>query len=431
MARKGGGGLAFSRNESLGLIRGGLIVVTLAAIAWSLNVRSACAQKGGLAGKRNEITKMLRDKEITDSVLFDGFFKEYFLKQFVKPTTPYSLDDLHKVRAHLKIYLVTGKTGAAHDRLNELVLEQLTKVVLSRESFGEYDSAIRYNAMLTLGELNDEDTPEGKPWSRPLDSVLLRAVTSKSLRDYLKVGALIGIERYATAKAIAPAKATEVSKVMFDLVKQSDPPADRDPAVHAWIRRAAAQVLVSLGTLGPDNNVIQALTGILMSPQARPTVRCEVAQLLGQLKYPVNAKVDYQSLANYVGHETLELCKREIDSAKADNRPASRRMLAYVLSSASLGLEGNDGKGGLWAAAAAAPDSQKFIDTLRAKVKSLAASLDDSDSDPDPLPATALAELQSTLVPLPADKEKEAKQATDEAKPAAAQAAAGAAKVGR
>jgi hypothetical protein len=201
------------------------------------------------------------------------------------------------------------------------------------------------------------------------------------------------------------------------------------------MRRIAAHVLVSLGTLGPDNTVISALTGILMNPQARPTVRCEVAQLLGELKYPVNAKVDYQAIANYVGHETLELCKREIDSAKADNRPPSKKMLAYVLNSASLGLEGNDGKGGLWAAAAATPDSQKFIDTLRGKVKSLSSTLASADSETEPLPSSALADLQGVLLPVPADKE--AKQAdapvkpADGAKPAGDQAAASAKKVDR
>ena len=425
-----------SRTEQLGLLRTTLIIATTAAVVGLLNVRQVCAQKGGLSAKTSEVKKMLRDKELTDAALFETYFRTFFLKQFVTPTIPgFSLDDLHRVRSQLRIFLNGGKDGPPHERLNELIYEQLTKVVTSRENYGEYDSAIRYNAILTLGELNETD-PDGKPWAKPLDTFLVRVMTSKA-KDYLKVGALVGIERYAAAKAISPAKRAEISKVMFDLVQQKEPPDGRDPAVHVWMRRSAAQILVSLDALGPDNSVVQALTTILMNPQARPTFRCEVAQLLGELKYPVNAKVDYQAIANYVGHETLELCKREIDSAKADNRPPSKKMLAYVLSSASLGLEGNDGKGGLWAAAAATPDNQKFIDTLRGKVKSLSTTLASSDSDTEPLPSSALADFQGALMPLPADKEKEAQQAApagkpaDGAKPAAAQAAAGAKKVDR
>jgi hypothetical protein len=127
-----------------------------------------------------------------------------------------------------------------------------------------------------------------------------------------------------------------------------------------------------------------------------------MALFLGQLKYPAGAKFDFQGWANSVGREVVEVCKQEVASAKP-----SRRLLAYVVTSASIGLEGTDGKSGLLAAAAALPEQQKFIETLRSKIKPLSTTLDD-DADDAALASdllTNLAALESELAPPPAAKE--------------------------
>ena len=48
--------------------------------------------------------------------------------------------------------------------------------------------------------------------------------------------------------------------------------------------------------------------------QARPTLRCDVATFLGQIKFPAGSKTDYQALANLVGHQVVELAKQELDA---------------------------------------------------------------------------------------------------------------------
>ncbi|HEX3725147.1 MAG TPA: hypothetical protein VHV08_02850, partial [Pirellulales bacterium] len=362
---------------------------------------------------------------------FDDFFNKYFLAQFAS-NTPAIHDNLPRLRSKLKLYFNSGKWSPAHDHLNELVLKKMTDIVVGRG--GQLDSTSKFNAMLALGELSEGSSGEGakpKPWDKPF-SILLGALKSAKTLDYVKMAALVGLERYAAAGAIPQSKIADVTKTMVELVKQQEPPSDRDLAAHNWMRRSAGQILASLGNPGPDNSVVSALTSVIIDPKTRPSVRCDMVQCLGQLRYPPGAKVDFQSLANSVGHETLEICKHELESAKAAHRAPSRRLLSFVLGSALLGLEGSDGKGGLLAAAAATPDNQKFIETLRGKVKTLSTSLEDSELPEGSPDFEVLKDLESALVPVPAAKAEKQAAVPAAAGPeaAAAHAAAGATKVG-
>jgi hypothetical protein len=146
----------------------------------------------------------------------------------------------------------------------------------------------------------------------------------------------------------------------------------------------------------PDPAVIDALASVVRDPKARPAMRCDMVQALGQLKYPPGGKTDVKGLANSVGHETLDLCKAELETAESAKRDPSRRLMSYVLASSMLGLEGRDGRGGLLAGASA--DNQKFIDDLRAQVKALQTSVDGGEVK---LTADMLTDLEGALEPLP------------------------------
>jgi hypothetical protein len=396
-------------------------LLAVLVVAWTVRAT------GAELVSKTAIGQMLRS-DATPPAEFDAYFDEYF-KNFVTPKSPFSIDDLPKLRRDFKIYLRTAaKSPAPHDRLNEIAYKKLTVILPSKA----LPTAVRYNALLMLGDLNEDDS-KNIPWAKPFNVLMavLKSPPSEKIPEYLKVAALIGVERYATLKAIPKDKASDLNKSLLELLGQQNPPAGRDPVVHNWMRRSAGQVLVLVGNPGADGSVVKAMAEVVNDPSARPTIRADMAQFLGQLQYPAESKVDFKALANSVGHEVVDICRQELEAADAGSRAPSRKLLAYVLTSASVGLAGSDGKGGLLAASAAAPEQQKFIETLRSKVKPLADSVDGSGDDGESLSsemAPMLAALEGALVPR---AEAPDKPAEPPKKPEAAQAAVDAQKVGR
>jgi hypothetical protein len=363
------------------------------ALGWALALPLVADAAGkidkALPNKKNEIQAMLRAGNIqpADEALFDSYFNDFLLEQFVNPWPglpkifTYSLDDLPRLRKDIKNFLNLDKTGTAYKHLNDLILKKITKKGgLLGVTHPDHDAAIKYNALLLLGDLNEIDASgKPKPWATPFPTLLL-AATSPKAKDYMKVAAMVGIERYAAFGAIPQAKTSAVIDAMVALVNLQDPPANRDPAVHQYLRRSAGQILAYIGSPGPNNSVVKAFEKVVADPKTRPTMRCEMALFLGQIKYPQPVKVDLQQLANSLGHETVEVCRQEIDTAKAANRAPSRRILLYAALTAKEALGGSDSKGGLNAAAAGAP-AQKFIGSLYGKVKALQIECESSDTD--------------------------------------------------
>ena len=342
------------------------------------------AQKfSSLASRRGEITKILRERDIPadQAKFFDDYFNR-FLQQFVAPERPYDINDLPKVRSHLKIYLSTGKNGQAHDRLNELVLKKMLDI-LKNDKLGPHQATIQYNALLVIGDLN-QDEGDGKN-GKPLPGSYPHLINAlRSSKESLKAAALVGLDRYAAAGAVPADKTADLTKTLLELLTQQEPPAGRSAAAHAYLRRDAAQVLASLGSPGPGDSVVKAFEAIVSDPHARTTLRCEITQFLGQLKYPPNSKVDFQQLANLIGHQTVEICQQELEAALAAKRPASRRLIMYSLYSSGLGLNG------LKAAAPEGAPARDFLDKLRGQLGAVYKLTDDysvAEENPDALDA--------------------------------------------
>jgi hypothetical protein len=218
---------------------------------------------------------------------------------------------------------------------------------------------------------------------------------------------MIGLERFAAANAIPPADKPELAKYLLALLKQADPPAGRSAEGHAWMRRIAAQLLTTMSAGGADPAVVGAMAAIIADRNASPSLRCEIAEQLGQLKYPPDAKIDYTGLANLLGHQLVEICRPELagSATGAVDQSDSRRrsFLAYATISTLHGLEGTNGIGGL-VGATKAGDKQKyeFINGLRTKVGAMSESLEKAEQV-DMVDLTAkLDELQGSLLAKPA-----------------------------
>jgi len=392
-------GSGTSRNDCFRAVRLLALAIALGPLFASPFAVAAPPAKSGrpapkpvdmdLPGKSNEIKSILRTGKIdpADQELFDNYFNNFLFEQFTNPwqgmkqaVYRYSLDDLPRLCKDLRNFLLLDKSGSAYKHLNDLVLKKCGELV--KGQYPSHDAAIKVNAVLLLGELNETDeSGKPKPWAKPFGALVgIMVGSAQKYPDHLKAAAMVGIERYAAAGAIPADSSKKVIDALVALVNQQVPPAGRDSEVHQFMRRNAGQILAHIGNPGPDNSVVKALEKSAADPKMRPTLRCEMALFIGQLKIPPATKIDMQGLANAVGHEAVDVCKQELDSAKTANRPPSRRILLLALLTAKEALVGGDSKSGLTAATAGAP-AQKFIGNLYGKVKAMQTECESSDTD--------------------------------------------------
>lgn len=352
-------------------IRTAVSLVLLIVLGWSFGVATVWAQKTGEAKgglTKAEVMAILRGRDIPESqkAAFENYFAKSFLLQFGVASPP--ADHFFKARSQLKIYLNTGRSGQAHDELNRMTLAKMKEIV----GGAKYENAAKVNAMIVIGELNDIDEPgKGKPLPEAFPLLWVVAQSPK-FKDELKIAALLGIDRFAAAGALPAAKKDEVAKLMLALVKQKDPPPKRSPDGHNWMRRQAAAILVKMGGGNASGEVVNAIAAIAADPTARPTMRCEMAQLIGQSKPTPAAKVDVLALASSLGHQAVDICSAEFDKSQREKRDLNLRLIMYTLYSVREAL------GGLQAAAAETPH-KKLVSDLHNKVKSMHAELDDPE----------------------------------------------------
>ena len=86
------------------------------------------------------------------------------------------------------------------------------------------------------------------------------------------------------------------------------------------MRRQAAGILVKIAGATPPAEVVNAIATIAADPTARPTMRCEMAQLIGQFKLTPAAKVDVRlvgKLARPSGGRDLQRGTRQSTAGEA------------------------------------------------------------------------------------------------------------------
>jgi len=281
--------------------------------------------------------------------------------------------------------------NAAHRYFNDLVFRGAKAAIGNRNA----PPAARYNALLLLGDLNQSDAANAiKPYAPSLDVLKLALNVAPDNEDFafLKPAAIVGLTRFAQEKAIPPKDIPEITAGLLKIVSDTNPPAGRSASAHNFVRRSAAGALAALGNVGPNQSVLKAFEAALMEPNARTSFRCEMMQAIGGLNFPPESKGDLTRVANLIGHQTVDICRQELDRAKAENRPPSRRVLLYALYSGGVGTNGLN----KLAATDRSGEAYGFVSGLRNKAMALYRTLDNADTTPDAeLAAKAETEIQA------------------------------------
>ncbi len=351
------------------------MVAVFYAMVWSLPAGSAIAQGPDPFATPNPklrtqvkiVVDALTSESFSDNekAVFDAFFNDYFLLQFAEPrfADPESKISLAELRRGMKgRFFGSGKKGPVYDHLHDLTFAMMKAIIKARfPDDPKYDTvrcnALRYNAMLMIGDLNKEEAPPsgGKP--RPsLDALqyMLTVVDVPKAPEYLRVPALLGIERQATCYAehpLPPDKLQPLVKSMLTLLKQRDPGPNRTAEAQSWLRRMAAQILGLIGSPGVNggDEVATALASEMRDPKNLISLRCACAAAFSEMKFTGSEKINTADVALDMSLLAYEILKQEEVWAEANDVEPNRRRLKLALGYIADGLVGHGAKHGIYA----------------------------------------------------------------------------------
>lgn len=214
---------------------------------------------------------------------FGRYMKDYALASMTQ-TDPASLADLSKSRNdYLRSYL-RGAAPEVQRDLTQLTFQEASAILKS----GRYHPAVTYNAILLIGQLDEQYGDPPKPYP-PSNDFLNRAVAaglkSGRIPPPLIVGALIGLERHSKSFDQLPSEAqTATLSALLAVIQQEKFEQDVSSSVEQWMKVIAVRGLSNIGTLGQDNAVHTALMALIKNEDWRLNSRCRVAELLANLK---------------------------------------------------------------------------------------------------------------------------------------------------
>jgi hypothetical protein len=193
-----------------------------------------------------------------------------------------------------------------------------------------YHPAVRYNAMLIISSLNDQevvrtgsDKRVPEPMQRALPIILAEFQRPEN-SDAVKVAALIGLSRHlewdphraAGSNPIPAALRTQIVNELVALVQAKDPPVGRDAEGHIWFRRRAAEALGFACYSKLELPVADAFDQILRDAGEPLALRCTVAAALGRLNYQAPAKLNTMDTVKELGYLALVACDAELNRLK-------------------------------------------------------------------------------------------------------------------
>ena len=322
-----------------------------------------------------------------DQTTFDAYFRDYELARLtdLKSIAEYHTIREKLIRARLRAAGKTATgTSAVYERINQLCLEVCAKIVQ-----GNYHPASKLNAMLILKGLNLSEptqTAGAVPYPPTFD-VILSALKDPDLPDGVKVVALEGLERHAMA-GLADDKKAAVIAVVLPMFTQAKPPNNRSPDGHRWIRQRAARVLGAIGSVGPNNEVLQALATVIGDANVHVKIRCTAARALGMLDYKGVQYDGVAKLAEDLFKTAMDAFDAEVDRLPSMNFAVSKPMVKWYFTTVYQGFYGltADKNGGLVALTGDGPQKD-FVQGIAAGFEPLYSIFDDKDLSDDVLRA--------------------------------------------
>ena len=326
-----------------------LVVVTLVATAFWFGgpAESSFSQgnhkvakiKADFANAGNR-TKIIEARRPIDAVIegreslapnqeqFDYYFTQYYFPlltqtQYVKSITSKDpLRDLARNRRELlDRYVRKTQVPEVHDHLTQLVHENMVKIVQM-----EFHPAVRYTAMLIIGDLNQREAQqEGDDYTPavPLLSALSTMITeleNPEHTDAVSIAGLIGVLRHVEldrfvpeADRISADQQARIFKLAMALASTEQPPEGRSKEAHFWVRRRAIEVLTALDYSEGSQELAVLLDTLISKKEMSLNFRCAAAAAIGRITLSKDFVKDPAAKAAKLGLLAVAACRDEIE----------------------------------------------------------------------------------------------------------------------
>ena len=205
----------------------------------------------------------------------------------------------------------------------------------------DFHPAVKYNAMLIIGELNNPKNKRNEttnPWREKYSDLEAYTQPSSDPRwpDMLRVAALVGIKRYCYVEGMDSEKqliARAMLKILAEEVRT-----DTD----IWIQRQAIDILGELGKNGTADDAVLSTLGGLIADQKEELMplRIAAAHAVGKIYLddpPADGVVTY---AKQLGNLAVELTEAEIEGGQTRSGTFSAARLSTKLGTILFALEG-------------------------------------------------------------------------------------------
>lgn len=232
----------------------------------------------------------------------------------------------------------------------------------------DFHPAVKLNAMLVLGDLNDKQPRKGRPETAEprlnTQMDLIAYLESPGiLSDTLLVGALTGMQRHAHESLDSEQK-KRIAKVVLKLVNPQMV-SGRNPAAGLWIRRQAIDILGQLALPKTENFLLK----VIEAENEPVPLRIAAVEAVGQLKLDGLTPASISRFAAGLAQLAADACKEELAAAmspRSSFSPDRLRMRLMAVQSALLG-SGEDSGNGLMAIAPAEEGKslEQLVDTLK------------------------------------------------------------------
>lgn len=296
------------------------IVLAIAAVITA----PAPAQRTGY--KADEVDRSLRSRGTIvkrflqsgegDAQEFRDYFKKYYFPAMTQPT-PDGLESLGKYSNDLFKTYLDRASGANQKFLSDEALRFAADVVRERR----YHPAVRLNALLILGRLNDDYSKDNAVPSvdanNALCGLVTRAVTNGRVPRYELTGALTGLARHAEYLAKLPKRQrSNTMKTLYTVLKTDDLAGEYDEGVRDWVYLQAADAVSKIGTPGPRGVFALTLAKRFSDKSLSLETRAELASLLDGMKGKPGA-FDSGPLVKATLGLASEIGERESEFARA------------------------------------------------------------------------------------------------------------------
>jgi hypothetical protein len=248
------------------------------------------------------ILRQTTDPPAADLKTLDDYFAGFYFPM-ITSADPAQLGKLGDLRKALFVrFINSAKSQGGRDYLVNVALKNA-----QQQSIGNYHPAVRYNAVLILGQLDQAAAADQPPKPIPAATksliVLMQRdeVGSVPITQAVKIAALVGLERHARLGVADPQDAQNVTNVALAVANRKDPPEEISADVNNWMRALAAQVLISQHAASVTAPVNDVLVNLIGGAELGLDDRCRIAELLVPTMYGGAQGVDSEGMALAIG----------------------------------------------------------------------------------------------------------------------------------